>query len=73
MTAPATGLVWSAPGHYDHRGDKPCVLCGRPTPLRSHTREPAHKTCAEEWAADHPDSDRFVSDAPAGRGRRTHA
>ncbi|WP_130800221.1 hypothetical protein [Streptomyces otsuchiensis] len=66
------GLVWSAPAHYDHRGDRPCALCGRPTPLRSHAREPAHKVCAEQWAADHPGTDRFVSDPPAGR-RRTHA
>ncbi|SFD74195.1 hypothetical protein [Streptomyces aidingensis] len=65
-------LVWRDPRHFDHRGDRPCALCGTPTPLRSHQGEPAHKVCAEAWLADHPDSTRFVSDTPT-RPQRTHA
>ena len=37
-------LDWRDRCHYDHSGDRPCALCGRPTPLRSHDGEPAHKT-----------------------------
>lgn len=71
MTAPA-GLVWRDHRHYDHRGDRPCVLCGRPTPLRSHKGEPAHKVCAEAWLAQNPGNLRFVSDA-SSRTRREAA
>lgn len=53
-------LVWSDRRHFDHRGDKPCALCGSPTPLRSPTREPAHKVCAEAWTQNHPGEDRFL-------------
>jgi hypothetical protein len=42
-------LDWRAATHYDARGDRACVLCGHPTPLRSHKREPVHKVCAENW------------------------
>ncbi|GAB3127444.1 hypothetical protein GCM10027160_52110 [Streptomyces calidiresistens] len=68
MSPDAPLLTWRDPRHYDHRGDRPCVLCGRPTPLRSHQGEPAHKACAERWAGDHPGDTRFVSDPP-GRAR----
>lgn len=62
-------LDWRDPRHFDHSGDRPCVLCGTLTPLRSHQGEAAHKTCAERWAAAHPGDGRFVSDAdqPARR------
>lgn len=43
------------------------MLCGRPTPLRSHQGESVHKTCAETWNAEHPFEVRFVSDAPVRR------
>ncbi|SCL21254.1 hypothetical protein [Micromonospora aurantiaca (nom. illeg.)] len=33
--------------------DQPCVICGRPTPLRSPAGKPCHKTCAEAWIASH--------------------
>jgi hypothetical protein len=65
-------LVWRDQRHYDHRGDRPCVLCGKPTALRSHKDEPAHKVCAEAWNADHPGETRYVSDA-APRTRREAA
>ncbi|MFJ5175190.1 hypothetical protein ACIP68_15260 [Streptomyces griseoviridis] len=42
-------LDWRSPEHFDHTGDKPCVLCSRPTPLRSDLGRPVHKVCAEEW------------------------
>lgn len=67
-------LIWREATHFDHRGDLPCVLCGGPTPLRSHQREPAHKVCAETWAAQHPGETRFVSDAqPRGSHSDAHA
>lgn len=64
-------LDWRAAAHYDARGDRPCVLCSRPTPLRSHRREPVHKVCAEFWQAAHPEEIRFVSDVQP-RSRRGH-
>ncbi|MDT0347530.1 hypothetical protein [Streptomyces litchfieldiae] len=65
--------MWRDASHYDRRGERPCVLCGHPTPLRSHRREPAHKTCAEQWLTDHPGDDRFLSDPPARRSADDHA
>ncbi|MCJ1678305.1 hypothetical protein MTF65_13300 [Streptomyces sp. APSN-46.1] len=47
-------LDWGDASHYDRTRDLPCVLCGRPTPLRSHAGEPVHKVCAEEWNHTHP-------------------
>ena len=33
----------------------PCVLCGKPSLLRSPDKQvPCHKTCAEHWLANHP-------------------
>ncbi|MBB0246751.1 hypothetical protein FNQ90_22180 [Streptomyces alkaliphilus] len=68
MSPDAPLLTWRDPRHYDHQNDRPCALCGRPTPLRSHAGEPAHKTCAEQWAGEHPGDVRFISD-PAPRAR----
>ncbi|MFJ9422622.1 hypothetical protein [Streptomyces sp. NPDC101249] len=42
-------LDWRSREHFDHTGDKPCVLCSRPTPLRSDRGRPVHKVCAEAW------------------------
>lgn len=53
MTAVAL-LNWSSPKHFDPTGDKPCVLCDKPTPLRSDRGKPVHKVCAEEWIDNHP-------------------
>lgn len=47
-------LNWRAPEHFDHTGDKPCVLCTKPTPLRSDKGKPVHKVCAENWIDTHP-------------------
>ncbi|MFD7942372.1 hypothetical protein [Streptomyces sp. NPDC059744] len=47
-------LNWSSPKHFDPTGDKPCVLCDKPTPLRSDRGKPVHKVCAEEWIDNHP-------------------
>ncbi|MCX0247982.1 hypothetical protein [Streptomyces drozdowiczii] len=66
-------LDWRDPRHYDRRQDHPCTLCGTPTPLRSHTGEPAHKSCAEAWIAANPAearTGRFASDSNTGRSRR---
>ncbi|MET9961466.1 hypothetical protein ABZ128_20825 [Streptomyces sp. NPDC006326] len=51
-------LNWDDASHYDRTRDLPCVLCGRPTPLRSHASEPVHKVCAEDWNADNADQPR---------------
>ncbi|WP_328621462.1 hypothetical protein [Streptomyces sp. NBC_00354] len=51
-------LNWGDASHYDRTRDLPCVLCGRPTPLRSHASEPVHKVCAEDWNATSPDQPR---------------
>jgi hypothetical protein len=69
-TVPASGelLDWRDGSHF--RWDAPCTLCGKPTPLRSHTGEPVHKTCAEAWIAANPAEallGRFVSDPQAKR------
>ncbi|EGG49602.1 hypothetical protein SGM_0677 [Streptomyces griseoaurantiacus M045] len=47
-------LDWRSPEHFDHTGDKPCVLCDKPTPLRSDNGKPVHKVCAEDWIDRHP-------------------
>ncbi len=52
MTAVAL-LDWRSPEHFDHSGDKPCVICTKPTPLRSDRGKPVHKVCAEEWIETH--------------------
>ncbi|MGW2096833.1 hypothetical protein ACWCPX_03805 [Streptomyces olivaceoviridis] len=53
MTAVAF-LDWRSPEHFDHSSDKPCVICTKPTPLRSDTGKPVHKVCAEAWLDTHP-------------------
>lgn len=52
MTAVAL-LDWRSPEHFDHTGDQPCVLCDKPTPLRSDRDKPVHKVCAENWIDRH--------------------
>jgi hypothetical protein len=47
-------LDWRSPEHFDHTGDKPCVICTKPTPLRSDRGKPVHKVCAEDWNDTHP-------------------
>jgi hypothetical protein len=80
MTGPAVGLLdWRDARHFDRTGDRPCVLCHKPTPLRSHDGEAVHKVCAELWMNTHPDATRFHSDddtppaQPAGTGRHRRA
>ena len=70
---PSPGLDWREPHHFDHRGDKPCVLCGHDTPFRSHKREPVHKVCAEDWNRRHPHETRFVTDYQPRRAARADA
>ncbi|MFJ9634855.1 hypothetical protein ACIRU8_44915 [Streptomyces sp. NPDC101175] len=78
---PGELLVWRDSRHFDHRQDLPCTLCGQPTPLRSHSGEPAHKACAEDWITANPvearRSGRFASDpAPkptSKKGQGDHA
>jgi hypothetical protein len=53
-----TLLDWRDGIHY--RRPAPCVLCGNPTPLRSHAGEAAHKVCAEDWNLAHPGESRLA-------------
>ncbi|ROQ65274.1 hypothetical protein EDD95_8136 [Streptomyces sp. CEV 2-1] len=65
-------LDWRAGRHYDHWQMRPCALCEQPTPLRSHTGEPAHKVCAGNWVSEHPTEarlGRFASDIQPKRRR----
>lgn len=64
---PAPGLLldWRDPRHYDRWQERPCALCRKPTHMRSHFGEAAHKTCAESWINAHPAEarkGRFASD-----------
>ncbi|MPY30153.1 hypothetical protein FNH09_02120 [Streptomyces adustus] len=63
---PAAGALmdWRDGRHFDHRQDRPCALCARPTPMRSHRGEPAHKACAENWITAHPTEARLGRFAP---------
>ncbi|MFH8793976.1 hypothetical protein [Streptomyces sp. NPDC017941] len=62
-------LNWNSSQHYDHTGDCPCTLCGKPTPLRSHSGEAVHKVCAEDWNDANPGATRFHSDPPKKKGK----
>lgn len=70
IPAPGSLLDWRDARHFDRWQDLPCVLCERPTPMRSHYGEPAHKTCAEDWITRHPTESRlgrFASDTQPKR------
>jgi len=72
IPVPGRGLDWRDARHFDRWQDMPCVLCGKPTPMRSHDGEPAHKTCAESWIAANPTEarrGRFASDLQPKRRR----
>ncbi|MET8615861.1 hypothetical protein [Streptomyces misionensis] len=72
IPAPGELLVWRDSQHYDRWQDRPCVLCDKPTPMRSHSGEPVHKACAEDWIAANPAEarlGRFASDVQAKRQR----
>ncbi|MFF4642221.1 hypothetical protein [Streptomyces sp. NPDC001389] len=63
-------LDWGDSSHFDARATRPCCLCGKPTPMRSHADEAVHKVCAEEWNAAHPDEPRRYT--PPAPGRTQH-
>lgn len=72
VPAPGGLLDWRDSQHYDHWQMRPCALCEQPTPLRSHSGEPAHKVCAENWIAGNPTEarlGRFASDIQPKRRR----
>ncbi|MGW7261139.1 hypothetical protein [Streptomyces sp. NPDC054834] len=73
---PGALLDWGDGRHFDHWQNEACVLCGRPTPLRSHAGEAVHKACAEDWITAHPVEarlGRFASDAKAPPTKRKDA
>ncbi|MFE8950101.1 hypothetical protein [Streptomyces sp. NPDC007856] len=72
MPAPGALLEWRDSQHFDRWQDRPCVLCDKPTPIRSRYGEPVHKACAEDWIAANPVEGRlgrFASDIQAKRRR----
>lgn len=71
MTAhPAPCLDWGDSSHFDPWTTRPCCLCGKPTPMRSHAGEAVHKVCAEEWNAMYPAEPRRYT--PPAPGRHQH-
>ncbi|KNB49221.1 hypothetical protein [Streptomyces caatingaensis] len=46
-------LNWRDAKHFDRFNDEPCVICGKPTPMRSDHGKPVHKVCAEAWLDAH--------------------
>jgi hypothetical protein len=75
VPAPGALLDWRNSLHYQRLA--PCALCRRPTPLRSHAGEAAHKVCAEQWIAAHfaeaLRTHRFVSDRRTTSTTNQHA
>ncbi|MEU0102911.1 hypothetical protein [Streptomyces sp. NPDC006267] len=72
VPAPGGLLDWRDSQHYDHWQMRPCALCEQPTSMRSHSGEPAHKVCAENWTSEHPTEarlGRFASDVQPKRRR----
>ncbi|QQM47338.1 hypothetical protein [Streptomyces liliifuscus] len=65
-------LVWRDALHFDRFEDLPCALCGKPTPMRSHTDEPVHKVCAEQWNHTHSGALRHVAGTRDLGTRRFH-
>jgi hypothetical protein len=45
-------LDWRDSKHWSTTEDD-CVICDRPTNLRSDRGKPVHKVCAEDWNAQH--------------------
>ncbi|WP_257136967.1 hypothetical protein [Streptomyces sp. gb14] len=54
IPAPGGLLDGRDASHFDRWQDRPCALCDQPSPMRSHTGEPVHKSCAEAWIAASP-------------------
>lgn len=54
IPAPGGLLDWRDAQHFDRWQMRPCALCDKPTPMRSHYGEPVHKACAEDWIAANP-------------------
>ncbi|MET8039193.1 hypothetical protein [Streptomyces sp. NPDC005345] len=54
---PAPGLLlgWTDPRHYGRWRERPCVPCGKPTPMRSHLAEAAYKDLRRSLDQRHPD------------------
>lgn len=45
IPVPGGLLDWRDNQHFDRWQDRPCALCDKPTPMRSHYGEPVHKVC----------------------------
>ena len=50
---PVALLNWRDSSHWSD-APAPCVLCDKPTNLRSDRGRPVHKVCAERWTELHP-------------------
>ncbi|WP_327749888.1 hypothetical protein [Streptomyces europaeiscabiei] len=70
IPVPGAFLDWRDSQHFDRWQDRPCALCDKPTPMRSHYG--VHKACAERWIAANPAEarlGRFASDVQPRRRR----
>ena len=45
-------LDWRDSKHWA-KDPAPCVICTKPTNLRSDRAKPVHKVCAEDWIDQH--------------------
>ncbi|WP_255306572.1 hypothetical protein [Streptomyces sp. Wb2n-11] len=52
---------------------RPCALREQPTPMRSHSGEPSHKACTENWISEHPTEARLIEIIRNLRERITEA
>ncbi|QMU79814.1 hypothetical protein GXW83_33065 [Streptacidiphilus sp. PB12-B1b] len=59
-------LNWRDSSHWSD-APAPCVLCDKPTNLRSDRGKPVHKVCAEDWTSTHPTT---ATATPGRRNRR---
>ncbi|MFF7189626.1 hypothetical protein ACFZAR_31335 [Streptomyces sp. NPDC008222] len=72
IPVPGGLLDWRDAQHFDRWQMRPCALCDKPTPMRSHYGEPVHKACAEDRIAVNPTEarlGRFASDVQPKRRR----
>lgn len=68
-------LDWRGRHHFDEAEDGalPCTQCNVTTPMRSHTGEPVHKVCAEDWNNRNPDAPRHEHEGRDLGTRRFHS
>lgn len=73
IPTPGVLLEWRDSQHLAGWQDRPCVLCGQPTPRCSHYGEPVHKACAENGITAKPIEGRLGRFASALQPARLQA